>query len=54
MEDYGLVSVIMPSYNSSRFIGESIDSVLSQTYQNLEMIVADDVSLDNSKKHYRG
>lgn len=48
MEDYGLVSVIMPSYNSSRFIGESIDSVLSQTYQNWELLITDDCSKDNT------
>jgi len=50
MEDYGLVSVIMPSYNSSRFIGESIESVLSQTYQNWELLITDDCSTDNTIK----
>ncbi|MBP1629401.1 MAG: glycosyl transferase [Bacteroidetes bacterium] len=48
MEDYGLVSIIMPSYNSSRFIDESIDSVLSQTYQNWELLITDDCSTDNT------
>lgn len=41
-----LVSVIMPSYNASRFIGASIDSVLSQTYKHLELLITDDHSTD--------
>ena len=45
-----LVSIIMPSYNSEKFIRESIDSVMAQTYQNWEMIIVDDVSQDNSNK----
>jgi len=43
-----LVSIITPSYNSSRFIEECIDSVLSQTYDNWELLIVDDCSSDNS------
>lgn len=43
-----LVSIITPSYNSSRFVRECIDSVLAQTYQNWEMIIVDDCSTDGS------
>ncbi|MGY8836790.1 MAG: glycosyltransferase family 2 protein [Enterobacterales bacterium] len=43
-----LVSIIMPSYNAERFIEESINSVLSQTYQNWELLITDDVSKDNT------
>jgi teichuronic acid biosynthesis glycosyltransferase TuaG len=45
-----LVSVIMPAYNSEKFIEDSIISVLTQTYKNLELIVIDDCSKDNTVK----
>ena len=48
LKDYGLVSIIMPSYNASRFITESIKSVIVQTYQNWELLIADDCSKDSS------
>lgn len=44
----GLVSVITPCYNGSKFIRETIDSVIAQTYPNWEMIIVDDGSKDNS------
>ena len=42
----GLVSIIMPSYNTAAFIAESIQSVLSQTYENWELLIVDDCSTD--------
>ena len=42
----GLVSVIMPTYNSGRFLAGSIESILNQTYQNLELLITDDCSSD--------
>jgi teichuronic acid biosynthesis glycosyltransferase TuaG len=45
-----LVSIITPSYNSSKFIKDCIASVFSQTYKNWEMIIVDDCSKDNSKE----
>ncbi len=43
-----LVSVIMPVYNSEKFLDESIRSVIGQTYENWELIIVDDASTDNS------
>ena len=45
-----LVSIITPSYNSSKFIKDCVASVFSQTYKNWEMIIVDDCSKDNSKE----
>ena len=42
------VSVIIPLYNAEPFIGECLDSILNQTFQDFEVIVVDDCSTDNS------
>ena len=44
----GLVSIIMPSYNTASFIAESIQSVLGQSYKDWELIIVDDCSPDNT------
>lgn len=43
-----LVSIIMPSYNTGRFIRETIESVLAQSYSTWELIIVDDCSNDNT------
>lgn len=48
MKNNGLVSVIMPSYNTAKYIAESIESVIGQTYPDWELIIVDDCSTDDT------
>ena len=47
-QDSPLISVVMPCFNSGEFIQEAIESVLNQTYRNIELIIVDDCSTDDS------
>lgn len=53
MEKNTLVSVITPAYNCASIIGETIESVLSQTWSNWEMIIVNDCSTDNTAEIVR-
>lgn len=50
MEEKDLISVIIPIYNVEKYLKKCIDSVIKQTYKNLEIILIDDGSTDDSRK----
>ena len=44
------VSIIIPAYNVEKYIRKCLDSILKQTYKNLQVIIVDDVSTDGTKE----
>ena len=46
--EYPLVSICMPVYNGARFLPYTIDNILAQSYRNIELIIVDDGSIDDS------
>lgn len=45
-----LVSICIPTYNGATFLDEALDSVLQQTYKNIEVIISDNLSTDNTQE----
>lgn len=45
---YDLVTILLPTYNGSKYIKEMLDSLERQTYTNIEVIISDDCSMDNT------
>lgn len=43
-----MISVVVPVYNTERYLSQCLDSILSQSYKNIEVIVVNDASPDNS------
>src|SRR3990167_10836604 len=50
MVNNSLVSVILPTYNRSEYLGRAIESVLNQNYNNFELIIIDDSSTDKTSE----
>lgn len=48
-EGYSLISIIIPIYNADRYLGRCLDSILSQSYKDIEIILIDDGSTDMSR-----
>ena len=48
MQNKNLVSVFVPVYNAEKFIEECILSIVNQNYQNIEIVISDDASTDNT------
>jgi glycosyltransferase involved in cell wall biosynthesis len=54
MEQQPLVSVLMTAYNREKYIAEAIESVLAQTYENWELLIVDDRSMDKTVDIIKG
>lgn len=48
--DFGLATIVVPAYNVEKYIRECLESLVSQTYKNIEILVVDDGSTDGTKR----
>ena len=48
-----LISVLMPVYNAEKTLSKSIESILNQAYHNIEFVIIDDGSCDETWRYYR-
>src|ERR687886_65993 len=49
-EELPLVSIVVPAYNHADYLAEAIESILAQDYPNIELLVLDDGSIDNTRE----
>ena len=49
MNNFPAISVILPAYNAERFLKDSIDSILNQTFKDFELIILNDGSTDRTE-----
>ena len=49
-----MITVLIPAYNQSHYLGQAIQSALKQTYQDIEVIVVDDASTDDTRAVVHG
>lgn len=50
MNENSLVSIIIPNYNKQKYLRECVESVIRQSYKNIEIVIVDDCSTDNSRE----
>ena len=44
------IDILLATYNGEKYVGEQIESILTQTYKNINLIISDDKSQDNTRK----
>ena len=45
-----LVSILIPLYNAEEYLSDTLESIIEQTYKNIEIIIVDDASTDNTQE----